>query len=270
MDWQQIMLLVSLGFGVGFLGTLIGAGGGFVLVPILLLLYPDMSPEAITSISLGVVFLNATSGSIAYARMKRIDVKSAINFGLATLPGAIAGAFLISYIPRNIFDMILGILLIIISSFLLINPHYRTETQVHKKNWSHRSLVDNKGERYDYAFNQRTGIILSFFVGFVSSLLGIGGGIIHVPALTMLLNFPVHIATATSHSILAVMALAGTIVHIFQGNLNHNWAMMLSIGFGVVLGAQLGAYVSHRVQQKAIIISLAVALLLVGVRIAFF
>jgi uncharacterized protein len=270
MDWSQVLLLVSLGLSVGFLGTLIGAGGGFVLVPVLLLLYPDMSPEAITSISLGVVFLNATSGSIAYARMKRIDVKSAVSFGLATLPGAIIGALLTGFIPRNVFDMILGGLLIIISLFLLINPHYRTETQVHKKSWVHRSLVDSKGEHFNYSFNLRTGIILSFFVGFVSSLLGIGGGIIHVPALTILLNFPVHVATATSHLILAVMALAGTIVHIIQGNLAHSWNTMLSIGLGVTLGAQLGAYVSHRVKQKVIIVSLAVALLLVGVRIAFF
>jgi uncharacterized protein len=270
MDWSQLIFLVSLGFAVGFLGTLIGAGGGFILVPVLLLVYPEMSPEAITSISLGVVFLNAASGSFAYGRMKRIDLRSALYFALATLPGAIAGAFLTSFIPRNIFDMILGALLIIISLFLLINPHYRKETQVHKKDWTHRSLVDSKGEHYNYSFNLRTGILLSFFVGFISSLLGIGGGIIHVPALTILLNFPVHIATATSHLILAVMALAGTIVHIYQGNLNHSWSTMLSIGFGVILGAQLGAYVSHRVKQKVIIISLAVALLLVGVRIAFF
>lgn len=270
MDWSQILLLIALGFFVGFLGTLIGAGGGFILVPVLLLLYPDMKPEAITSISLGVIFLNATSGSIAYARMKRIDMKSALIFALATLPGAIIGAFLTSYISRGVFNVILGSLLIIISLFLLINPHYRKELQATKKNWAHRSLIDSKGEHYNYSFNLRTGILLSFFVGFLSSLLGIGGGIIHVPALTILLNFPVHIATATSHLILAVMALAGTIVHIFQGNLNHNWSMMLSIGFGVILGAQLGAYASHHVKQKVIIISLAVALLLVGVRIAFF
>lgn len=270
MDWPQTFLLVSLGLSVGFLGTLIGAGGGFVLVPVLLLLYPDMKPEAITSISLGVVFLNAASGTIAYARMKRIDIKSAVSFGLATLPGAIIGAFLTSFMARNIFDMILGGLLILISLFLLINPHYKKERQVRRKNWAHRTLTDSKGDCYNYSFSQRTGIILSFFVGFVSSLLGIGGGIIHVPALTILLNFPVHIATATSHSILAVMALAGTIVHILQGNLDHNWEMMLSVGIGVVVGAQLGAYVSHRVNQKVIIISLAAALLLVGVRIAFF
>lgn len=269
MDWSQIVLLILLGFFVGFLGTLIGAGGGFILVPVLLLLYPDLKPEAITSISLGVIFLNAASGSVAYAKMKRIDIKSALVFALATLPGAIIGAFLTSYIPRKTFDLILGCLLILISLFLLINPHYRTQPGVRKKNWTHRSLVDNKGEQYDYSFNIWTGIILSFFVGYLSSLLGIGGGIIHVPALTVFLNFPVHVATATSHFILAVMALAGTIVHIFQGNLNDSWSTMLSIGGGVILGAQLGAYVSHRVKQKVIIISLAIALLLVGIRIAF-
>jgi uncharacterized membrane protein YfcA len=270
MDWSQLLPLALLGFAVGFLGTLIGAGGGFILVPVLLLLYPDMKPEAITSISLGVVFLNAASGSWAYVKMKRVDIKSALIFALATLPGAIIGALLTSFISRSIFNVILGCLLILVSVFLLINPHYRTETQVHKRKWTHRSIVDNKGDHFDYSFNIRTGIIISFFVGFLSSLLGIGGGIIHVPALTMLLNFPVHVATATSHFILAVMALAGTIVHIAQGNLDHSWGMMLSIGFGVVLGAQLGAYVSNRVNQKVIIISLATALLLVGVRIAFF
>jgi len=269
MDWTQLFFLIALGLFVGFLGTLIGAGGGFILVPILLLLYPDLKPEAITSISLGVIFFNAASGSIAYAKMKRIDFRSAIIFALATLPGAILGAFSTSYISRGTFDLILGCLLIVMSLFLLLNPHYKKDVKAQKKNRAHRSLTDNKGEHYDYSFNMRTGIILSFFVGYLSSLLGIGGGIIHVPALTVLLNFPVHVATATSHFILAVMALAGTIVHIFQGNLKGNWLMMFGIGAGVILGAQAGAYVSHRVKQKFIITALALALLLVGVRLVF-
>lgn len=260
-------MLIMLGLFVGFLGTLIGAGGGFILVPILLLIYPDLPPEAITSISLGVIFLNAASGSAAYARMKRIDYRSAIVFALATLPGAVLGAFSTSFISRATFDLILGALLILMALFLLINPHFRTEPRVRKKNWTHRSLTDNKGEHYEYSFNLWTGIILSFFVGYLSSLLGIGGGIIHVPALTVLLNFPVHVATATSHFILAVMALAGTIVHIAQGNLKGNWLMVLCIGGGVILGAQIGAYVSHHVKQKFIITALAIALLLVGVRL---
>ena len=73
--------------------------------------------------------------------------------------------------------------------------------------WTVRELVDADGARYRYAYNPVVGIVLSIFVGFISSLLGVGGGFIHVPALSRLLNFPVHIATATSHFVLAVMAL---------------------------------------------------------------
>ena len=67
------LLLVALGLVVGAFGTLIGAGGGFVLAPVLLLLYPRDLPETITSICLAVVFFNALSGSWVYGRMARID-----------------------------------------------------------------------------------------------------------------------------------------------------------------------------------------------------
>src|SRR6185295_19952217 len=60
MSWWEL-LLVPLGFAVGTYGTLVGAGGGFVLVPALLIIYPDESPSSITSISLAVVFFNALS-----------------------------------------------------------------------------------------------------------------------------------------------------------------------------------------------------------------
>ena len=83
---------IALGLVVGAYGTLIGAGGGFVLMPLLLLLYPHETPEKLTSISLAIVFLNALSGSGAYARMKRIDYKSGLIFAGATIPGAILGA----------------------------------------------------------------------------------------------------------------------------------------------------------------------------------
>jgi len=84
--------LIAFGFGMGVYGTLIGAGGGFVLMPLLVLLDPPQNPERLTSISLAVVFFNAVSGSEAYAHMKRIDYRSGIIFALAMIPGAILGA----------------------------------------------------------------------------------------------------------------------------------------------------------------------------------
>lgn len=104
---MQLIWLIPLGLAVGAFGTLIGAGGGFILVPILLLMYPDKSPETITSISLAVVFFNALSGSIAYSKMKRIDYKSGLIFATATIPGSVLGALTVSHIPRHLFNLYL-------------------------------------------------------------------------------------------------------------------------------------------------------------------
>jgi uncharacterized membrane protein YfcA len=86
------ILLVPLGFVVGAYGTLIGAGSGFVLVPLLLFLYPRERPATITSVSLAVIFFNALSGSWAYACQHRIDCRTGTRFATATAPGAILGA----------------------------------------------------------------------------------------------------------------------------------------------------------------------------------
>jgi uncharacterized membrane protein YfcA len=123
------------------------------------------------------------------------------------------------------------------------------------------------GETYDYTFNPLVGLGISFVVGYASSFLGIGGGIIHVPALVYLLDFPVHVATATSHFILAIMALTGTLVHIWTGDLTQGVNQTLSLSMGVMLGAPLGAHLSGRLQGTWIIRSLAVALGIAGVRI---
>ena len=263
--------LLGLGFIIGCFGTLIGAGGGFILIPILVLLYPDMKTNLVTSISLAIVFLNAFSGSIAYGRMKRVDYRSGIAFGLATLPGSIIGSVLTGFIERNIFDVILGSVLIIIAIFLFIKPQEGAYAGNRKdKINTHRNITDKSGNNYVYSFNIKKGIVLSFFVGFVSSFLGIGGGIIHVPALISLLDFPAHIATATSHFVLAIMALSGTIVHLINGTLQQGWRIAMYLGIGVIAGAQLGAYFSNKVKPKAIIKALAVALFIVGIRLVFF
>lgn len=86
------------------------------MVPVLLLLYPDISPDVVTAISLTVVFANATSGSVAYARMKRIDYKAGVLFAIATIPGSVVGARVTAFIPRETFELVFGLFMIAISS----------------------------------------------------------------------------------------------------------------------------------------------------------
>lgn len=273
----EYIWLFPLGLLIGAFGTLIGAGGGFILVPILLLIYPRENTELITSISLAVVFFNALSGSWAYSRMKRVDYKSGIIFSLATIPGAILGAASTAYLPRRIFDIFFGIMMLIAGIFLWWSaadehlPRLKAVSHGSEDNdakWlSVRDFTDAEGMRHHYAFDPLIGILISVFVGFLSSLLGVGGGLIHVPALTRLLNFPVHVATATSHFVLAVMALTGTVVHIVNGVFAHGMRRTALLAVGVVLSAQAGAHLSSRVGGKLIIRGLAVALVFVGVRL---
>jgi len=266
---DQSLWLIALGLAVGALGTLIGAGGGFVLVPVLLIMYPASNPETITSISLAVVFFNALSGSVAYARMSRIDYKSGLLFAVATIPGAIAGALSTDYIPRRAFNAGFGILMIAAAVYLFMQRQEKPAPAVNPaKRRTTRRLVEKNGTVHVFSYDLKLGMGLSLFVGNLSSLLGIGGGIIHVPALVRLMNFPVHVATATSHFMLAIMALTGTIVHIAGGSFSRD-AMLQTIflGIGALAGAQAGARFSSLVRGIWIIRALAVALGLVGVRI---
>ncbi|PIV20064.1 MAG: sulfite exporter TauE/SafE family protein [Deltaproteobacteria bacterium CG_4_8_14_3_um_filter_45_9] len=264
----SMLWLIPLGFIIGAFGTLIGAGGGFVLMPVLILLFPDESPEICTSISLAVVFFNTLSGSGAYARMRRIDYKSALFFSAATIPGAILGAFTTSHISRRLFYTIFGIFMIAAAVFLLLRQNGKREIKKNNPEYHlTRNLVETDGTTHTFSYNPIVGVGLSLFVGYVSSLLGIGGGIIHVPLLVHLLNFPVHIATATSHSILAVMSFTGTVVHITTGTFSHGIWPTIFLSIGVLIGAPLGARLSNRVRGDWIMRGLAVALGFVGIRI---
>jgi len=267
---EKYIALIALGFGVGAYGTLIGAGGGFVLMPLLLILYPKESPEILTSISLAVVFFNALSGSEAYGLMKRIDYRSGLMFAAATVPGAVVGAMNTSRVPRHLFDIIFSVLMMGAALFLFFRPETPKATSKQETPSRYlvtRHLVDAHGHPYDYAFNPLLGIILSLFIGYASSFLGIGGGIIHVPVLGYFLHFPIHVATATSHFILAIMALTGTIVHILTGTFTQGVHRTIALAIGVAVGAQLGAQFSQRLHGTWIIRSLALALGLAGIRI---
>lgn len=264
---EVALLLVALGFGVGTLGTLVGAGGGFLLTPVLLLLYPHDSPRTITAISLAAVWANSTSGSIAYARQHRIDYRSGIVFALATLPGSVAGALLVAHVPRRAFDGVMAAVLALLGALIVIRPEPRRARAVGVE----RTILDASGHEWHYRVPMVRGTLLSVVVGFLSSFLGIGGGVFHVPILVSVLGFPTHIATATSHFVLAVMSGSAVVTHALQGSyrVGRGLRRSISLAIGVSVGAQVGAHFSSRVSGTMIQRLLAAALLLVAVRLAF-
>lgn len=258
---------LAVGVVVGGYGTLIGAGGGFVLVPILLFVYPSAGPAQLTAVSLAVVFVNAASGSLGYYRLRRADYRTGVVLALATLPGAILGALVVGNLPRHLFNAIVGLMLILISALLLLRPQGHISLLDRSRLAVTRVLIDADQNRYEFRFNLGLAALLSTGIGFLSSLLGIGGGIIQVPLLTTFFAFPAQVAAATSQFVLMIMAAAGSLTHLVHQDYGPLLVVILPLAIGVVVGAQIGAALSRRIGASLIIRLLALALGAVGIRL---
>lgn len=265
---DQPLILVLIGIFVGAYGTLVGAGGGSILMPILLLLQPDAKADYVTSVSLAVVFFNSLSGIVAYVRLKRIDYRSGLLFVAAAVPGAAIGALISPYIPRAVFNAIFGMLMIGLSGFLVTHPPQKS-VQPKSVSGGGRKIVDSDGRSYWIAFNPKLGFAVSFCISCIASLLGIGGGVIYVPMLIHVLNFPVHLATATSIFTQGTLSLTASVVHLAHGTLLHGVHQIVPISIGVMIGAPLGARLSSYMKGKTIVRALSVILGIVGVRILY-
>lgn len=243
-------ILVTAGVVVGCVGTLIGAGGGFLIIPALAIWMPGVEPERLTAISLCVVACNAASGSVGYALQKKIDYRAGGIFAAAALPGAAIGVYIASVMARQTFDLALGCMMLLGAGLIILRARGKAPETPPTPTRAMMVL----------------GAMISVVVGFLASMLGIGGGIIHVPALIYLLHFPAHRATATSHFVLALTAWLAVTVHITRGDLDGYWWIALPLAFGSLFGAQLGAKLSQKLSARAIATALAVAMVTVGAR----
>jgi uncharacterized protein len=272
---QFIEIIVDLVVGLvaSTYGTLIGAGGGFIMSPVLLLFF-GKAPVTAAATSLTAVVFNAAVAVYSYHQQRRIDYYTAIRFAAAMVPGALLGTLISRYIPANLFKLIFGIVLTAIAAYMAIygqRPGGRPsgtivdEATLRAQGKTVRVVVDGDGTRSVFGYRLYQGLLLSAGVGVLSSVLGVGGGIIQVPAMISLFGAPPHIAVATSQFMLLVSAITGSASYLVQGVVDVPTAIWL--GLGGIVGARLGAAIARRVQGPVIVRALAVALLLVGARL---
>ncbi|MCW2276628.1 sulfite exporter TauE/SafE family protein [Heliophilum fasciatum] len=261
-------LLLITGIVAGTLGSMIGVGGGFIVIPVLLLFF-NYSHTWAAATSLTFILINSLVSTWNYAQQKRIDFHIGIPFSIATIPGALVGSYLTPYIEGKAFAIAFAGLLVLVALLMFFKPTGAAQDRIPAA-WGNkitRSFQDAQGIVYHYQVNRRAGIAISGWVGLLSSLFGIGGGIIHVPAMTMLLGIPAHIATATSLLILTVSAFFGTIGYLLQGQIQYLPAMFLSIG--AIIGAQIGTRLAPKIPAKKLLQLFAVLMFIVAWRLAF-
>lgn len=211
--------------------------------------------------------LNAMSGSFTYLRLRRVDVRTGLVLALGTVPGALVGPYLATLIPERAFRTVFGTFLLVMATFLAFRPERVAPGATIRTGLGrvHRRFHTPAGELLEYSYSLPIALAISLSVGALSSMLGIGGGIVHVPAMIHVLGFPAHIATATSQFVLAITAAAGVTEYVRRALVE--WSFAVPLGLGVIAGAQVGARLSHRIKGRGLVRLLSVAIVLLGLRL---
>ena len=271
MNW---LWLVALGFGAGSYGVMVGAGGGFIIVPVLLTFF-DYEPNIAAGTSLALVAVNGLSGSIVYLRSGLVDLRSAILFAAAALPGSVLAPFALKRVPGEGFMLAFGLLLVCLAVHSLLRssePGAGPSTSApggpgpawlrrRKRHFTARS-----GEEFRYSFSENLAMVVNFALGFVSSFFGVGAGFLRTPLLISFFSFPAKVAAVTSVCALTVYSTAGTVAH---ASLDHvEWyPAFVGVGAGMLVGGQLGAHVGTRLRGHWIVRLLVLLLAVLGIRL---
>ncbi|AIC95521.1 sulfite exporter TauE/SafE family protein [Shouchella lehensis] len=269
-----IILFLIVGFIAGAFGSLLGLGGGVIVVPALLLLplvlvdVPILSSQAAAGTSLATMIVTGISSVIAYGKQHTIDVKSGFIFLIGIAPGAILGTFVSRLLPTDAFLIYFGFFMLLIALSLFFRPQQHKEKKVEKAYW--RTGIDDTGKPYAYGFSYPTAILISVVVGFLSSLFGVGGGAIMVPVMMLLFGFPIKIATATAMLLVLFSAIVGTGAYAVSGHVE--WLLVLALIPGAYFGAKCGAWLNRRLQStvlmivmRIVFIALAIQLIIQGI-----
>ncbi|WP_245683834.1 sulfite exporter TauE/SafE family protein [Vulcanibacillus modesticaldus] len=264
------MILVIIGLLAGTLGSIVGLGGGIIIVPSLLfvnslgLLSINLKLQNVVGISLFVIIFVSLSSTIYYYKQKKVDINSGLFFFIACGPTAIIGSLLSQHIYIKYFYILFGLLMLFITYLL----SKQKKLKPRKIKWDVTKVhVDNYGNRQEYGYNRVVGFVVTGFAGLLAGLFGIGGGTILVPMMVLLFNFPIQVATATSMFIILLSTLSGSISHIVLGHIIFKYVLI--IGIGAYSGGKLGSYIASKVSGKALVFVLQLVIIFVATQMIY-
>jgi uncharacterized membrane protein YfcA len=248
-DFTSIIILVVIGAGGGIVGSIVGVGGGIIFTPTLTLM--GLPPTQVSSTSLIAVAFTSISSAISYGRQKRIKYEIASKLAIVSIPGAVLGAYLSAIITTDLFKIIFSVILILAVTYILFNGR----------------LKEGECEKKGVLYHHPIIYFCAFAAGVVSSLFGVGGGIIFVPILLIMMSMRMYEAAPTSQFIIMVSAVTGLAIHVMLGHPDYLHALSLAIG--AYAGGTIGAELSAHLRERLLRIFLSMSLLIVASRLLF-
>jgi len=244
MDLQTAVGLFALALAVGIYGSVIGAGGGFLMVSGLVLIF-DLTGATAVGTSVVTTLAIQVTGAYTYSRKGLVERPVAVWFAIGSMPVALLSAvFVADKIPEDTFELIIGVMLIVLAAFVVLvrRPELPEGATVEPK----RAALIGSGS----------------LIGVMSGGLGVGAGLVTVPLLGWLQRLPAHRAAATTTLIGSLSGLAAAAGHTVVGN--PRWSFLPFVLAGAILGGRLGSSNAGRLSGPTVLALLAGGLLAAG------
>ncbi|MCL5047965.1 MAG: sulfite exporter TauE/SafE family protein [Firmicutes bacterium] len=267
LDFVLILFFISIAAGV--LGSLIGLGGGVVVVPVLTILFHI---DIRLAIGASIVSVIATSSGAAatYVKEKMTNLRAGMFLEIATTTGAISGAYLTTVLSPRFLFILFGIVLAY-SAFAVFHKRHAaavlttSDDKIANYFQLHGSYYD-EAEKEEIAYKvtgTKLGLVLMYIAGMVSALLGIGSGALKVPAMDLAMHLPMKVSTATSNFMIGVTAAASAGFYFARGQIDP--IIAAPVAAGVLAGAMIGARILGKVTNGAVRIVFVIVLVVIAV-----
>lgn len=254
----------------GFLGSLLGLGGGIIIVPTLTLLFHVHIRYAVAASLISIV---ATSSGAAarYLKDSLTNLRLAVFLEMGTVSGAVIGFIISSYLNARLLYLLFGFLLFL-SAFMMLK---KREDHFAEKNhpWADKLKLSGKFATSDGVFTNYKvekvdlGLFVMFGAGILSAVLGIGSGIFKVLAMDGLMKLPMKVSSATSNFMIGVTAAASAGAYFLRGDIHPEIAAPVALG--IMLGAFMGAKAMRtisamRIRQIFVVVLVIVSLQMIS------
>jgi uncharacterized membrane protein YfcA len=262
-----LLFMFASGLVISCVATFLGVGGGIMMVPLLIFLFPELgvSPACAVHLAIGtsllVIFIRSIPAAISYRNRDLIVSRAVIPLALTSIIGTFLGSNLAAHLPGDTLRKVFAFIMFAAALRMAFSRPIRTGESEPKMTWWMLLFVGSTA-------------------GFFSSLLGIGGGLVSVPLMGYVLKFPTKKLAGTSTAIMIFTSLAGMLQYVYFGYGSAelpacavgyvHWAAAVPLAAGGMLSAPLGAYLNHRLNVTVFKQAFAVVLVIVAVRMLLF
>ena len=251
---MEILLAILFGTVIGLLLGLVGGGGSILTVPILVYIL-DLGVREATATSLVIVGATALVGVVPHARGGRVEPKVALLFGGAGIGGAFVGTALNRLVSGPVILLLFSVLMLVVAARMGLTRAPTEEPKAASQT------------------PKRVGMTLAagLAIGVMTGFFGVGGGFLIVPALVLVLGFPMRLAVGTSLAIIAINSAAGVVANLGSGSIDFRVALLFAAGgfVGATVGGRLaGSINEQRLSQGFAAVIVLVALYIMAVNVS--